>query len=332
MYAQLGAPKLIDSCTRACIKNIRSLTDIGDFEYRQIKNILDRIDSPEQLHQIEINSPQIRGEDAELWQKFIARDIPNWKQKNWAPKNPTKWYEVYVKYKKDQAQEIARDEEILRNAMMGLKKHKAGNVSQIVSIRDRTLPKLPRDPRMIANNGGVPLKGKTPPSSLNWTAGSKTKMSDPKGVLARARREAAQIAQMGKLATPTHQLGQRKNQIRQAPAGMANEYRLAAQPALKILSGKRKTTGSYSGGVAGPSLEEREAKLRALTGHAGATANYVGSSDDDDDDILAGGYEYDQDEEEEDGDDLFDEKPERSSQARLVPTSQRKNQMQCRAA
>jgi elongin-A len=232
-----------------------------------------------------------------------------------------KWYEVYIKYKKDQAEEIARDEEILRNAMMGLKKHKDGNVSQIVSIRDRSLPKLPRDPRMIANNGGVPLKGKgkngptlskAPPSSLNWTAGSKTKMANPQGVLARARREAAQIAQMGKLATPTHQLGQRKNQIRQAPAGMANEYRLAAQPALKILSGKRKSSGSYSGGVSGPSLEEREAKLRALTSHTGGTATYVGSSDDDDDDLLASSYN-DNEEEEEEVDDLFDDKPERSS-------------------
>jgi elongin-A len=274
------------------------------------------------LRQIEINCPQIRGEDAELWKKFIARDVPNWKTKNWAPKNPLKWYEVYVRYKKDQAEEIARDEAVLRNAMLGLNKHKAGNVSQIVSIRDRSLPKLPRDPRMIPNNGGVPLTGKgkngptfakAAPSSLNWTAGSKTKMNSGAGVLARARREAAQIAQMGRIATPTHQLGQRRNQITQAPAGMANEHRLAALPALKILSGKRKTSAPLSGGVSGPSLEEREARLRALTGHAGVNATYVGSSDDDDD-LLPNTYGNNGNDEEGDNDsDVFDDKPGRSS-------------------
>jgi elongin-A len=335
-----GAPRLIDSCTKACIKNIRSkyfftpplpctifanqllgLTDVGDFEYRQIRTILSRIESPEQLRQIEINSPQIRGEDAELWKKFIARDIPNWKQNNWAPKNPLKWYEVYIRYKKDQAAAIRRDEEILVKSMSAQNKHKATNVSQIVSIRDRSLPKLPRDPRMIPNNGGVPLTGKSkngpafakaPPSALNWTAGSKTKMNSAAGVLARARREAAQIAQMARIATPTHQLGQRRNQITQAPAGMANEHRLAALPALKILSGKRKSSGSFSGGVKGPSLEEREAKLSALTGHAGTNATYVGSSDDEDD-PLPTTYSNNVDrEEEEDDDDLFDETPKRS--------------------
>jgi elongin-A len=113
-------------------------------------------------------------EDAELWRAFIARDIPNWQTKNYAPKNPLKWYEVYCKYKKEQQKEIERDQEILRNSMMGLKKERETHVSKVVDLR--TLPKIPKDPRMLANNGGVPIgksRGfkKEGASSLMWTAG-----------------------------------------------------------------------------------------------------------------------------------------------------------------
>lgn len=179
-----------------------ALVDVGDFEYWKLRSILQRVDSAEQLHQIEVNSPQIQGEDAELWKALIARDIPNWREKNYVPKNPRKWYEVYCKYKKEHRKEIERDEEILRNTMLGIKKEKETHVSKVVDLR--TLPKVPRDPRMLANNGGVPLGksrgfGKETPSTLTWNAGSKTKMTDGKSVLTRARREAKEISQRSKL-------------------------------------------------------------------------------------------------------------------------------------
>ncbi|CAG8978139.1 hypothetical protein HYALB_00013022 [Hymenoscyphus albidus] len=322
----MPAPSLVESCTRACIKNLRSLTDIGDFEYFKIRDILKYLSSPEQLHQIEVNSPQIRGEDAELWQKFIARDIPNWEKKNWAPKDGLKWYEVYRKYKKAQAQEIARDEEVLRNAMQGLKQHKETHVSKIVDAR--TLPKLPRDPRMLANGGTPRKKGlnlqKAPPSSLVWSGGSKTKMVDSKGVFARAKREAREIKAMGKLSVPTHQLAGSRKQIVQAPAGMVNQYRTAAQPPIKILAKRKHASSTFSGGISGPSLEDREAKLRALTS-GGKKAAPVSRTmvdpedDDDDDDLLASGNDYK--DEEEDDDDLFDEKPKLSRPTSKPPHS-----------
>ncbi|KAH7400354.1 putative Elongin-A, partial [Cadophora sp. MPI-SDFR-AT-0126] len=308
--AAMPAPSLVDSCTKACIKNIRSLIDVGSFEYWQIRTVLQRVESPEQLHQIELNSPQLLGEDAELWQSFISRHIPNWRTKNYRPKNPKKWYEVYCKYKKEQQEEIARDEEILRNSMMGLKAARETNVSKIVDLK--MLPKLPKDPRMIANNGGVPIKKgfkKETPSTLNWTSGSKTKMTDGKSVLVRARREAKEISQMGKLAKPTHRLSGPLGQVRKAPEGMVKEYKTAAQPAIKILS-KRKphpASSNFSGGITGPSLEEREKRLKAaMAGGAGSKRDasndvkhtYVGSSDDDLQDFI---------EDDEDLDDLFDE-------------------------
>jgi len=305
----MPVPSLVDSCT----KNIRSLIDVGSFEYWQIRSVLQRVESPEQLHQIELNSPQLLGEDAELWQSFISRHIPNWRTKNYKPKNPKKWYEVYCKYKKEQQEEIARDEEILRNSMMGLKAARETNVSKIVDLK--MLPKLPKDPRMIANNGGVPIKKgvfrKETPGTLNWTSGSKTKMTDGKSVLVRARREAKEISQMGRLAKPTHRLSGALGQVRRAPEGMVKEYKTAAQPAIKILSRKNRTpaVSNFSGGVTGPSLEEREKRLKAaMAGGAGSKRDasgdvkhtYVGSSDDDMDDFI---------ENDEDIDDLFDEAP-----------------------
>lgn len=323
----MPVPSLIDLCTKACVKNVRSkplppslstdvtltstgLVDVGAFEYWQIRTVLQRVENPDQLRQIEQNSPQLLGEDAELWQAFIARDIPNWQSKNYRPRNPKKWYEVYCKYKKEQKEEILRDEEILRNSMMGLQKARDSNVSKIVDLK--MLPKMPRDPRMMANNGGVPLKGKAlfrkePASALSWTSGSKTKMTDGKSVLTRARREAKEISQMGKLAKPTHRLA--LGQVQRAPAGMVKEYRTATQPAIKILSKKNgASTGTgTSGGLSGPSMEERERRLRAAKGSdssstgvgAGTKPTMVGSSDEDD--FL------DDEDEDEDADDLFDE-------------------------
>lgn len=176
--------------------------------------------------------------------------------------------------------------------MLGIKRDKETHVSKVVDLK--SLPKVPRDPRMIANNGGVPLKGKTgfkraPPSALTWTAGSKTKLTDGKSVLTRARREAKEMTQRGKLATPTGQLNVKHGQVKQAPAAMVKEYRTATQPTLKILS--RKHGVGVTGGIRGPSLEEREARLRtAMAGSSSSRQNYddpkatyVGSSDEEGD-------------------------------------------------
>ena len=169
---------------------------------------------------------------------------------------------------------------------------------------------------MLANNGGVPLNKhrgfkKEGASSLAWTAGSKTKLTDGRSVLTRARREAKEIRQMSKLAKPTHQLSGRMGQVVRAPPAMVNEYRTANQPALKILSRKTNIVRrpDIGGGIDRPSLEDREARLRALTSGGAGTkrdaaglpkATMVGSSDEDEDEY------YDEDGQRED---LFDDEP-----------------------
>jgi elongin-A len=188
--------------------------------------------------------------------------------------------------------------------MLGLRKKREENVSKIVDLR--TLPKVPRDPRMLANNGGVPLgknkaSGKVAPSSLMWTAGSKTKLTDGKSVLTRARREAKEISAMSKLSKPTHQLGGRIGQVARAPVAMLKEYKTASQPqAVKILSRKRSSIPSNNLGYKnGPNadLEEREERLRQamkskMSGGVGfkrdadgaVKETLVGSSDDEGED------------------------------------------------
>jgi elongin-A len=283
--------------------------DVGDFEYWKIKAVLESIDSPTQLHLIETNSPQICGEDAELWQKFIARDIPKWEEKNYVPRNPLNWHKVYKKYKKEQQEKIKQDEEELKARMAGIQKERGKNVSKLVDIR--LLPKIPKDPKMQYNAGvKIGKRGvkKDSPSSLVWSAGSKTKLTDGKSVLTRARREAKEIGQRSKLSMPTHQLVGRAGQVRKAPAGMVDEYKRAAQPPLKILAKRKSPVGTLS--ASGPSLEEREKRLRALTAqrknlHA-LEETVVGSSD--------------SEEEVDSMDELFAERPKAPPPSRKAPT------------
>jgi elongin-A len=254
---------------------------VGDFEYWKIKPVLSRVASPEQLHEIEKASPQIRGEDAELWRAFIARDIPDWKRKNYVPKNPLKWYEVYKRYIKEQKKEIEMDKAKLIEAMQGLKKEKEAHLTE--KVKDTTrLPKLPKDRGMMANYGGVPIGGRKkgfakPSSVLSFTAGSRTKMTSPAALLTRARREAKEMSTRNKLSQPTDQL-KSKTQILQAPQGMVNEYRTAAKPAIRIFTPRKKsgsgiTNDNRSGG---PTLDEREQRLRALTmKHTSEAGNYT---------------------------------------------------------
>lgn len=209
--------------------------------------------------------------------------------KNYAPKNPLKWYEVYKRYKREQAEEIKRDEEILRETMMGIKKARDNSISKIVDLG--SLPKLPRDPRMTLNNGGAPISRsalkKETSSTWSFAGGSRTKMNNGKSILTRARREAKEIAQMGKLSRPTHQLS--VGRVTKAPAAMIKEYRTASKPELKVLSRRSATKPPQTGDTM---LEDREERLRALTSNTKSNdvkPNFVDADDESEGDELFNG-------------------------------------------
>lgn len=196
-----------------------------------------------------------------------------------------------MRYKKEHIREIERDKERLREAMLGIKKEKETHVSKVVDAK--YLPKVPRDPRMLANNAGVPIEGrkralaKPGLSSLSFAGGSKTKMKDPASVLTRARREAKEISSRNKLGKPTHALRATPSQVIRAPRAMVDDYRKAAKPQLRIFATRKKLEGGnhVQGPATGPSLEEREKKLRALTMSSRVTLVGSDSEDDSEDDL-----------------------------------------------
>ncbi|KAH8585088.1 RNA polymerase II transcription factor SIII subunit A-domain-containing protein [Bisporella sp. PMI_857] len=301
----MGPSSLQILATKACVKNISSIGDVGELAYSQCRDVLKTIRSPAQLHLIEQNSPQIQGETEELWRAFIARDIPDWHKKNYVPRNPTGWYRVYEKYKRQQAREIAKSQEMLRQTLAGIKNQKATKVSKVLDLKQ--LPKLKKESRMVGRDGILTAQksesgwGRTKDSSsLTWGLGSKTKTTTGKGVMDKARREAKEMSHIKRLSRPVNKFSQQLGKVQFAPPGLVDEYRRAARPTeqvgpVRILS-KIRTNIVGKLPAAGPSLEDREARLRALTMRKTVPApgqTVVCSSD----------------EEESDEDDLFDEQP-----------------------
>ncbi|KAK3114439.1 hypothetical protein LTR53_007251 [Teratosphaeriaceae sp. CCFEE 6253] len=131
---------------RASIRNITSITDVSDMPYGICRPILRKINNPDQLHEIEINSPQIADSDAELWRAFIARDIPNWQDKIVEPKNPRSWWKVYRKLTRDETKAKGEQEEKLRAAMSGLTKKREENKATYV---ERVLPMKAREKAFV---------------------------------------------------------------------------------------------------------------------------------------------------------------------------------------
>lgn len=295
--------------------------------YSQVKPLLARIQSPEQLRQIELNSPQIQGDNAELWHKLIARDVPTWHKKNYKPKNPNSWYKIYKRYVQEQKEEIERDQQKLRETMQGLKSKQT--TSQLVNLK--SVP-VPRDPRMRITSGVPRKKTDTRLSTLNFTAGSKTKMVDAKSVLNRARREAKEIHAMGRLNKLTHHLTGKSGQVVKAPEGMRREYEIKAQPELiKVLSSKRKiAVNSIFRDTTNDDLSEREARLRRAMQPIGSKRDADGAVKNPNSNFLH------LSEDEESLDDLFDEPPLKrvrpstaadATSAKAKPVSETKAQM-----
>lgn len=285
--------------------------------YSQVKPILARVQDAEQLRRIEENSPQIQGEDAELWKKLIARDVPTWEKKGYVPKNAHNWYKVYKRYVREQKEEIIRDQEKLRETMMGIQSKREQHTSQLVNLKSVVVP---RDPRMRIGDGARRRTGgnQKDMSTLNFSAGSKTKMKDGKSVLNRARKEAKEIHAMGRLNKLTHTLAGSASQVKKAPEGMRREYEIAAQPAVsKVLMSKRK---NMLGGASrvhpslGADLDEREARLRKAMQPSGAKK----VSDEESRGTKRTVVDF-SDDEDEAHDDLFDEPP--PKKAKAAPSS-----------
>ncbi|KAI9835318.1 MAG: hypothetical protein M1819_002462 [Sarea resinae] len=274
-------------------RRFEAIRDVGDIPYELIRPVLLKLESPDQLRIIEQASSQICGEDAEIWMKFIKRDVPSWQSKPHQPRNPKKWYQVYRKLVKESEEQLNKDAEILKAALDGIKSEKAKHTSRMVDpISDANLPRLPRSRGMRA----PPSRHQTTPSSssLSFGSGSRTKTTTGKSVIAKAKREAKEMSlfSMSKsiLATPTHRLNDRASQVRSAPRGLLDEHKRPQNPQYmdapspvpqRIMAPRRNNPPPTTASAAGdgtPSMAEREARLRALTNPSTTTAAKHGNS------------------------------------------------------
>lgn len=302
----MGARSLVDVCTRTCIKHVAEVYSLGDLPYHLALPILRKVNKPDQLREIELGSSQIEGETEELWRRLIARDFPNWEKKNYIPKNPRSWYKVYGRYKREEKAEIAEAEAKLLATFGALKNEAESKRSTIVS--QQLMPRLPKEGR-IAGSRRAGL-GRDVPDHLSWGGGSRTKTNDARGVIKKSMREAREMANRRTLSTPTGKLVVPQGQIRKAPAGLVNEYRVKQQALTRIRApkSKPKTEAQMAEETA---RREREARLLNIkTSSSARPEQMVSDSDEEEEeDHGSGGYLNDLFDDDEDEDDAPPPRP-----------------------
>jgi len=252
------------------------ITDLGDLPYNRARPILLRVESPTQLHELELNSPHLVADTPELWKRLIARHFPHWEKKNYVPKKPSSWYKVYARYKREHDAELAEAEAKLKNAFATLESEKEARKSKIVE--QRLLPRPPRDGRAV---GGARRAGPDLPSHLSFGGGSRTRLTDGQSFLKKARREAREVANRRALSTPTGQLPVRPGQIARAPEGMLVEHRIRQQPPIRINAPRNSRSRTED---VDPEQKEREARLlRLKSSHSSRKPQVLSDSEDDED-------------------------------------------------
>jgi len=281
----MPAPTLQSMAARSCVRSLPSITDIAETPYELIRPVLKKIQNPQQLHEIEKNSPHIADADAELWRAFIARDIPEWESKIIEPKNPRSWWKVYRKLIREEEAKKEEQEAKLAAAMSGLSKEREANRAQFVG---KVIP------QHGSNRGKAFIDGVPNPNASSWgiVRGPPTLQNAKRGkdALAAIRKQSSQAAKSRDLTSRTVQFGRDmpaggKSQVQSAPEWMVREQRRPA-PVARVVAPAVGTAGGGRGDVPkvfaprkAPTVTdraldnairntnaEREARLRALTG------------------------------------------------------------------
>ncbi|KAK1658603.1 RNA polymerase II transcription factor SIII subunit A [Colletotrichum godetiae] len=228
---------LAELCIAMCQRHITELSSVGNgdvLQYHHVRDILLRVINPAQLREIELNSPFIQGETSELWLRLIKKEFPSEShEKNYAPKNPSKWYKIYERYAEERREAQQQAEAELLARVQGLRQKKDNNVSRIVDPKlARFLPKPPKTGRTFSTQ---PRGKKELPSTLSWAAGSRMKTTTGASVMKKARREAKEIKGIrSTMAVPTGMI--RAPRLKQAPPSMAAEHRISSQPIFRPTS------------------------------------------------------------------------------------------------
>ncbi|KAK3175092.1 hypothetical protein OEA41_002338 [Lepraria neglecta] len=136
----MPARSLNKMATQACIKNIGSILDVGEAPYELVRPLLVKLQNPEQLRQIELNSRQICELDGEVWLQFIKRDVPNWDKKPHEPRNPNNWHKIYRKLCAESKRELEDDGAALKAEMDRIKNEQAKNTIHRVELNIVKVP------------------------------------------------------------------------------------------------------------------------------------------------------------------------------------------------
>ncbi|KAG6003213.1 hypothetical protein E4U21_002244 [Claviceps maximensis] len=229
----MSVKSLYELATATCVKNLKGLESIGDFlPYETVRHILLKVESAQQLRQIELNSPQIQGHTGEIWLKLIEREFPlEYKNKAYKPQDPDHWYRVWEKYKKAHDRAIQDSEDKLKNALAGLRQDKEKNTSRII---ERKL--LPKTLKLASGKKLYSGHRDAHSNTLTFNSGSRTKTNNGASVMRKVRREVREIATIhGSLSKPIrvptrHSQQSQLSQLEKAPAAMVNDYQRASQP------------------------------------------------------------------------------------------------------
>ena len=293
----MHVPPLSHMARRACLKNIRQITDVGDAPYDVVRPVLIRLENPEHLRQIEEKSPQICGADAEIWRDFIKRDIPNWEKKPHEPMNPTSWYKVYRKLLKESKKEVDQDAQLLKATLDGIKSKQAQNTAKkvelsVVKLANGMKPsgdviKLPRNSTFFAKEQNTKdLK----PEFVQWERKHgriggeflhpKLKAADlakvaPKSKISKFKKQAMAMSRFPKKEQPGVQEMKTKPPIAKvtAPPSLLREYQIPASlkpidptiPSPKVFNPRKRRIEHVTAPEAVDRLEQREERLKALT-------------------------------------------------------------------
>jgi hypothetical protein len=220
----MPVPTLVQLCHAQIRKNIDQVMYVSTLPYWKVRNpILKHVKLASQLAIIEEYSPQIIGEDEELWEAFCKRDfyVPMKRDPHHPdPNDAQPWRQVYEYYAEEERKKEALALEQLGASFNSLDKEKMKNQTSIGDPR-----KLPRVAGGLAF-GRSRGKGPGPGATLTFGGGARTS-----NAVKKAKREALEVAARKRLSVPkTMRQTAQLSKVTQAPESMKAEARIRAQP------------------------------------------------------------------------------------------------------
>ncbi|KAL2372711.1 RNA polymerase II transcription factor SIII subunit A [Blastomyces gilchristii SLH14081] len=234
----MSVPSLVHLARKACMKIIKRIDDIGLARYDLIRPILQKIENPEHLRELELKSPHLLEHDAELWMEFIKRDVPGY-DKLILPENPESWYDVYHELLEKTAMEVDKDAERMKRALLGLDSKKARHSSKVVDTQKMRLPKekptaIQRYAFLDRKMGGIapvfvpaaPKEGGRGITPYDQTPRWKFETPKiPRSAPAPKKSALPLVKRNHRLCIPTHRLNSSASQVVNAPRSLIEAYK-----------------------------------------------------------------------------------------------------------